>query len=80
MVDTLYTWQGVNNALLRDRLDSRSAELLLAEKEKERVSEEADQLIELGDEDVRRLKKQVEELTRSNETLAYEKSKDCGPR
>lgn len=56
MVDTLYTWQGVNNALLRDRLDSRSAELLLAEKEKERVSEEADQLIELGDEDVRRLK------------------------
>lgn len=72
MVDTLYTWQGVNNALLRDRLDSRSAELLLAEKEKERVSEEADQLIELGDEDVRRLKKQVEELTRSNETLAYE--------
>ena len=72
MVDTLYTWQGVNNALLRDRLDSRSAELLLAEKEKERVSEEADQLIELGDEDVRRLKKQVEELTRSNEALAYE--------
>lgn len=72
MVDTLYTWQGVNNALLRDRLDSRSAELLLAEKEKERVSKEADELLEIGDEDVRRLKSQVEELTRANESLIYE--------
>lgn len=72
MTDTLYTWQGVNNALLRDRLDSRSAELLLAEKEKVRVAEEADQLIELGDEDVRRLRNQVEELTRVNESLTYE--------
>ncbi len=72
MMDTLYTWQGVNNALLRDRLDSRSTELKLAEKEKQRVSEEADQLIELGDEDIRRLKGQVEELTRVNEALTYE--------
>lgn len=72
MVDTLYTWQGVNNALLRDRLDSRSAELLLAKKEKERVSKEADELLEIGDEDVRRLKSQVEELTRANENLIYE--------
>lgn len=72
MVDTLYTWQGVNNALLRDRLDSRSAELLTVEKEKARAAEETDQLLELGDADIRRLKSQVEELTRANEALAYE--------
>lgn len=72
MVDTLYTWQGVNNALLRDRLDSRSAELLTVEKEKARAAEETDQLLELGDADIRRLKNQVEELTRANEALAYE--------
>lgn len=72
MVDTLYTWQGVNNALLRDRLDSRSKELLLAEQEKERVAEETDQLLEIGDDNIRQLKKQVEELTRANEALTYE--------
>lgn len=31
MVDTLYTWQGVNNALLRDRLISQREERLAAE-------------------------------------------------
>ena len=72
MVDTLYTWQGVNNALLRDRLESRDAQLTEAEKETKRVHEEADRLLELGDEDMRRLRSQVEELTRSNEALTYE--------
>ncbi len=34
MVDTLYTWQGVNNALLRDRLESQKSERAIAERER----------------------------------------------
>lgn len=72
MMDKLYTWQGVNNALLRDRLSTRGAELLAAETKKDRVAGEADELIESVDEDIQKLKKQVEELTRANEILTYE--------
>lgn len=72
MMDKLYTWQGVSNALLRDRLSSKGAELLAAESEKVRVVAEADELIESVDEDIQRLKKQVEELTHANEILTYE--------
>lgn len=72
MMDKLYTWQGVSNALLRDRLSSRGAELLAAESEKNRVAAEADELIESVDEDIQKLKKQVEELTHANEILTYE--------
>lgn len=72
MMDKLYTWQGVSNALLRDRLSSRGAELLAAESEKNRVAAEADELIEAVDEDIQKLKKQVEELIHANEILTYE--------
>lgn len=72
MMDKLYTWQGVNNALLRDRLSMRGAELLAAESEKNRMAAEADELIESVDEDIQKLKKQVEELTHANEILTYE--------
>lgn len=72
MIDKLYTWQGVSNALLRDRLNSRGAELLAAESEKNRVAAEADELIESVDEDLQKLQKQVEELTHANEILTYE--------
>lgn len=72
MMDKLYTWQGVSNALLRDRLSSRGAELLAAESEKNRVAAEADELIEAVDEDIQKLKKQVEELIHATEILTYE--------
>ena len=72
MMEKLYTWQGVRNALLRDRLNSKVTELLVAESEKVRAKAEADELIESVDEDIQRLKKQVEELTHANEILTYE--------
>lgn len=72
LIDTLYTWQGVDNALLRDRLNSKGLELLEAKSEKDRVAAEADELIESVDEDIQKLKKQVEDLTRANEALTYE--------
>ena len=75
MIDTLYTWQGVNNALLRDRLqyqrDRYSQEL--DEKEAlKRAKTEAEDLLDAFDDDMQRLQRQVEELTRSNEALQYE--------
>ena len=72
MMDKLYTWQGVNNALLRDRLSSKGVELLQVKSEKDQVIAEADELIESVDEDIQRLKKQVAGLTRVNEALTYE--------
>lgn len=72
MMDKLYTWQGVSNALLRDQLSSIGAELLAAESEKIRVAAEADELIESVDEDIQKLQKQVEDLTHANEVLTYE--------
>lgn len=60
-INMLYTWQGVNNALLRDRLNSKVSEL-----------SETNELIDYVDNDNDQLKKQVEELTRANEALTYE--------
>lgn len=37
LVDTLYTWQGVNNALLRDRLFCQEKERVTAEKERRKA-------------------------------------------
>lgn len=72
LVDMLYTWQGVSNALLRDRLSSQRAERLAAETEKEQAKSEADALIESVDEEMHNLQRQVEELTRTNDALLYE--------
>ena len=71
-IDILYTWQGVSNALLRDRLDSKGAELLQANNEKNKVVVETDALLESVDKDNEKLKKQVEDLTRANEAVTYE--------
>lgn len=64
MIDTLYTWQGVNNALLRDRLASQREERLAAE-EAQRVAErESMQLLDTLDEEERRIRKQAMEEAR----------------
>lgn len=97
LIDPLYTWQGVNNALLRDRLQAQRKEILAAEVAKKKAEEEkelileldeeerrirtkeyedaqteANSLIALADEDLQRLQRQVEELTKANEKLQYE--------
>lgn len=98
LIDTLYTWQGVNNALLRDRLQTQREERCAAEvakkkaeEEKERILDsldekerairtkayedaqtEANTLIASVDDDMQRLQKQIEELTKANEILQYE--------
>ena len=72
MLNMLYTWTGVNNALLRDRYSSQKEERLAAEFEKAKAVNEADQLIESVDEELRRLQQQVEQLTKANDALTYE--------
>ena len=98
MIDTLLTWQGVNNAILRDRLESNRNERLAAEKAQKSAEEEyaklagslsdgerkirekaledaraeSDALLEGIDEEMKKLQRQVEELTRANEALQYE--------
>lgn len=59
MVDTLFTWQGVNNALLRDRLISNRQERLAAEKAQKTAEAEAAKLIDTLDEEERRIRKKA---------------------
>lgn len=65
MVDTLYTWQGVNNALLRDRLISQREERLAAEAARKAAEEEAAKIMDTRDEEERRIRKQALEDARS---------------
>ncbi len=72
MVDTLYTWTGVNNALLRDQYSSQKEGRLAAELEKAQALDEAEKLIESVDDDIRRLQDHVTKLIKQIETLTYE--------
>ncbi len=72
-IDTLYTWQGVSNSLLKDRLASQREERLEAERaraeaeeEKNKADDRAEEVYEIVDEELKALQRQVEELTRDN--------------
>ena len=71
-VKNLYTWSGVNNALLRDLYSNQKEERLAAELEKANAYNEADALIASVDEEIRKLKEQVAQLTKANDALTYE--------
>ncbi len=72
MLDMLYTWSGVNNALLRDKYSSQKAERLAAEFEKANTVKETELLIASVDEELAKLHKQVEQLTKANDALTCE--------
>ena len=65
MVETLYTWSGVNNALLRDRYSSQRDERIAAELEKVKALNDADELIAAAE-----LEK-VKALNDADELIAY---------
>ncbi len=71
-ISQLYTWQGVNAALLSDRLAKQSEERVAAEKAKHEAEEEVDNVYAAFDEDLRELQRQVAELAKANEALRYE--------
>lgn len=71
-VDNLYTWQGVSNSLLSDRLNSQREERFIAESAKQKAEDEVDKIYDTFDEDLKKLQHQLEELTRQNESLRCE--------
>ena len=64
-IDSLYTWQGVNNAVLKDRLASQRADRLAAEAAQKRAEQEATHLLDTLDEEERRIRKQAFDDARS---------------
>ncbi len=80
-MDILYTWQGVNNAVLTaslhsQMLKSQAAEnaKLNAENAKQNAENEMNQLYDVFEEDMKNLEKRLDELTRANEILQVENS------
>lgn len=71
-VDKLYTWQGVSNSLLHDRLAAQRKERLEAEQARDKAKNEVNDVYEAVDEELNTLQRQVEELTRTNEIQTYE--------
>ena len=71
-VDSLYTWYGVNQALLVDRLFSRSEEKFAAELELHKNKAETNELLDEFESEMQRLQRQVDELRRSNDSLRAE--------
>lgn len=64
-LDMLYTWQGVNNEILRAKWESQKAK-------REQAELESSEFIAAFDEEMEQLKQRMEELTRANEALQYE--------
>lgn len=71
-VDKLYTWQGVSNSLLNDRLTAQREERLAAEQARDMAENEVDDVYNALDDELKTLQRQVEELTRTNEIQTYE--------
>ncbi len=71
-IDKLYTWQGVSNAILNERLASQMQERLKAEAERTEAQNEVADLYSALDEELQELQQKVEELTKKNESLTAE--------
>lgn len=71
-IPLLYTWPGVNNSLLADRLTSQQKERQEAEEAREKAENEVEEYLGAFDEDMEKYKKQIDELTRANTSLQME--------
>lgn len=71
-IPLLYTWPGVNNSLLADRLTSQQKERQEAEEAREKAENEVEEYLGAFDEDMEKYKKQIDELTRANISLQME--------
>ncbi|MDO4650625.1 MAG: hypothetical protein Q4B26_18475 [Eubacteriales bacterium] len=71
-MDILYTWQGVNSAVMSDTLQNQIQRLTEAESAKQSAEEEINLVYEEFDEDIKSLQKKLEELSRANEALQME--------
>lgn len=73
-VDILYTWQGVNNAILNGSLKQQIAKCQEAESARRNAENEVDQLYEAFDEELQKMQEKLEALTKANEKLMLENS------
>ena len=73
-VENLYTWQGVNNALLTDALNKRALELQAAETAKQKAESETEQVYGTFDSELYKSKSQITELMKANEILTIERN------
>lgn len=71
-MDILYTWQGVNSAVLSDNLQNQIQRLAEAESAKQSAEDEITQVYEEFDEDIKNLQRKLDELTKANEALQME--------
>ena len=68
----LYTWQGVSNLVLLERLAANRQERIRAEAAREEAENEKTELYDALDEELKELQNRVEELTRRNDALTAE--------
>lgn len=73
-MDLLYTWQGVNNAVLNYSFHQQLVKYQEAEAARLQAEEEKDLVYEAFDEDLRKMQQRVDELTKANEALMLENS------
>lgn len=73
-IDLLYTWQGVNNAVLSDSFNRQMVRYQETEKARQLAEEEKDMVYEAFDEDLRKMQQRIDELTKANEALMQENS------
>ena len=73
-VGILYTWQGVNNAILNSSLNQQITKYQEAESARQNAEKEIDQVYETFDEDLKKMQQKMEELTKANEALMLENS------
>ena len=73
-IDLLYTWQGVNNAVLSDSFNRQMVRYQETEKARQQAEEEKDLVYEAFDEDLRKMQQRIDELTKANEALMLENS------
>lgn len=59
MLDALYSWQGVTNAILRDRLQTQLEERIIAEQARKKAEEETNRLLDSLDEKEQQIKKKA---------------------
>ena len=73
-IGLLYTWQGVNNAVLSDSFNRQMVRYQETEKARQLAEEEKDLVYEAFDEDFRKMQQRIDELTKANEALMLENS------
>ena len=68
-IDNLYTWQGVNNSLLKDRFSSKKTELQEAEDARKQAKNEVDKVYEVFEDDISSREQKIEQLISDNKKL-----------